>query len=471
MTAIPNTTTPTTLQTIDSTSFPYNAVVRITDTIDGYGFQASGVLISPDEVLTADHVSYKQGGINGVATNISVAPSYNNGDEPLGEYTGTVAHYFPVTNDPNITFTDLETDYSIIHLSKPVIGGSVMKVTPDFAGGTVHATGYPVSASGTLVDDVQTITNDPSYAIFDGAALGPGSSGGPVWVYGADGAAEVVAIISSQTGDTSYDMKITAAQATQIAAWVATDDAGLVTTPPAVAPSVTPPVTPPAMPPPISSPVPVSPTTPPVAAPPVSPPLPSPVVQPPAPANPPVSIRDGKTGQVIADTLSRAYAGPVQGLLKEFIDITQQNLIIAANVPGLFVHTGAGDDAIALNSGTNVVDGGGGSNFLTAGTGADTFFVDARNAVADVWSTVSKFHSGDAATVWGISPGTSMQWVDGAGAAGFTGLTLHAGGAGGPTSSVTLAGLSRADIASGKLSATFGHDAASGSDYLYVHAA
>ncbi len=53
--------------------------------------------------------------------------------------------------------------------------------------------------------------------------------------------------------------------------------------------------------------------------------------------------------------------------------------------------------------------------------------------------------------------------------AGATGLTLHAGASGSPTASITLAGFSAADRASGKVTASFGHDTASGSDYLYVH--
>jgi len=466
MTTMPDVTTPTVSDTFDPTAYPYNSVVRITATIGGNRFQSTGVLISPDEVLTADHVSYKSGADNGVATAIDIATATLAGTGPVDEYIGTVAHYFPVINDPAISFADLQTDYSIIHLSKPVIDGNVMNVTPDFAGGNVHVTGFPAASGDKMVDDVQTVTTDPSYSIYDGTAIGAGSSGAPVWLYGADGRANVVGVVSSATDSTAYDMQITAAQATQIAAWVAADDAVLSTAaPPDTASAAPAPDAPPPAASPITPSVAVPPTAPPTVTPPVSPPLPAPV------AAPPVSIADGKTGQVIADTLSKAYTGPVAGLATEFIDITPQNLNVTANTPGLFIHTGGGDDAVALNSGTNVVDGGAGSNFLTAGTGFDTFFVDARKVAADVWSTISKFHGGDAATVWGISPSTAMQWVDGAGAPGFTGLPLHAASAGGPTASLTLAGFSRADMASGTISTSFGHDAASGSDYLYVHGA
>lgn len=205
-------------------------------------------------------------------------------------------------------------------------------------------------------------------------------------------------------------------------------------------------------------------------------PLPTPVVVPPAPpvlpvppTSPPAAICDGSTGKSLT-MLWQAYAGPVLGLAQQLIAITTQNLNIAAGAPNLFIHTGSGNDAVALLAGTNVVDGGTGSNFLTSGSGTDTFFVDARGATADTWSTVANFHASDAATLWGISPSSAaLSWSDGGGAAGYTGLTLHATTAGKPTASITLAGYSQADLASGKVTASFGTDQASGSAYLYLH--
>ena len=89
----------------------------------------------------------------------------------------------------------------------------------------------------------------------------------------------------------------------------------------------------------------------------------------------------------------------------------------------------------------------------------------------DIWNTVSKFHSGDAVTLWGISPSANvLSWSDGGGAAGYTGLTLHASAAGRPTASITLAGFTQADLTNGRLSTSFGHDAVSNSDYLYLRA-
>jgi Ca2+-binding RTX toxin-like protein len=170
------------------------------------------------------------------------------------------------------------------------------------------------------------------------------------------------------------------------------------------------------------------------------------------------------------DASPHAYTGPVGGLFGEYINITSDSLNLSAGVNDLFLHTGGGTDAIAARGGTNVLDGGTGSNFLTGGTGTDTFFVDDRAATSDIWSTVGGFHASDAATIWGVTPQDfGLAWVDGQGAAGFTGLTLHATAAGKPIASLTLSGFSQTDLTNGRLSVSFGSDPASGSAYMYVH--
>jgi Ca2+-binding RTX toxin-like protein len=123
-----------------------------------------------------------------------------------------------------------------------------------------------------------------------------------------------------------------------------------------------------------------------------------------------------------------------------------------------------------------VLNGSTGSSFLYGGAGDDTFFVDDRNppANAAIWSTVAGFHSGDNATVWGVTPNDfNLSWVDGQGATGFTGLTLHATGPGKPTASLTLTGLTSADMANGLLAISFGTTPnlpnLPGSDYMLIH--
>jgi Ca2+-binding RTX toxin-like protein len=187
-----------------------------------------------------------------------------------------------------------------------------------------------------------------------------------------------------------------------------------------------------------------------------------------------LAVTDTTTGKPLAVT-PQTYSGPVAGLTSEFITATTDSLNVSVTTPGWFIHTGSGNDAIAVSSGTNVLDGSTGSNFLTGGTGDDTFFVDDRGPASAIWSTVNNFHSGDAATIWGVTPSDfALSWVDGQGATGYTGLTLHATASGVPTASLTLVGFTSADLADGKLSITFGTTAASGgvagSSYMYIHA-
>ena len=176
------------------------------------------------------------------------------------------------------------------------------------------------------------------------------------------------------------------------------------------------------------------------------------------------------TDQAIG-VVGTAYVGPVGGIDQEYIRITPDNVNVTAATGNWFIHTGAGNDAIAVTSGTNVLDGSTGSNFLTGGSGADTFFVDARGAVAASWNTIVNFQTGDTATIWGATPeSATFSFVDGQGAGGFTGLTLHATAEGMPTASLTFAGLSMADFTSGHLTQMSGFDEASGSTYTTFQA-
>ena len=180
-----------------------------------------------------------------------------------------------------------------------------------------------------------------------------------------------------------------------------------------------------------------------------------------------IAVLDTTTGSAIsAEPLP--YSGPVNGLQEQYVYSGVDSLNVAVSTGNWFIHTGGGNDAIAVTSGTNVLDGGTGSNFLTGGSGTDTFFVDDRSPAADIWSTVSGFHRGDAATIFGISPNAfNTSWFDGQGAAGYTGVTLHATAPDKPTASLTLVGYSSADLQNGRLSVSFGAEQ-DGIPYMYV---
>ncbi len=210
---------------IDSTRYPYCPAVFITDEIGDEGFQASGVLISPDEVLTASHVVYRQD--LGVADNIVVTPGYDSGAAPFGSADALNIHYNPVADaGGRISNYDSQSDYAVIHLDHPIYAAGTMGLEADFTGGDVNLTGYPASAGGALVSSGQTVSHDPSYDLLDGAPLGPGSSGGPVWTTDAAGLPHVVGVVSSENSAQAigYNALITTAAFDTIQSWVEADD-------------------------------------------------------------------------------------------------------------------------------------------------------------------------------------------------------------------------------------------------------
>jgi Ca2+-binding RTX toxin-like protein len=169
-------------------------------------------------------------------------------------------------------------------------------------------------------------------------------------------------------------------------------------------------------------------------------------------------VFDQTTGQTTVEA-GQPYPGPVAGVTSQFIDITPDNLNIAALTPNVYIHTGDGNDGISVSAtgGNNVLDGEGGSNFLVGGSGNDTFLVNDLYAKIPSWTTIEGFHTGDAATIWGLTPSDfQFAWMDNGGAAGHTGLTLYATSAGKPEIAVTIVGASVADISSSRLAVQFG---------------
>jgi hypothetical protein len=187
-------------------------------------------------------------------------------------------------------------------------------------------------------------------------------------------------------------------------------------------------------------------------------------------------VNDETTGQSSFNN-GEAYSGPVSGLTNDIILVTSDNVNVTAQIPNVFIKTGSGEDAIDVSkaNGNNILDGSTGSNFLTGGTGNDTFYLDDRNATQPIWSTIVNFHSGDNATIWGITQADfTLNWVDNEGASNAKGLTGTLNGAGTSTCEITLAGLTTANLSDGTLSISYGKTAdmpnLPGSYYMLIHA-
>lgn len=199
-------------------------------------------------------------------------------------------------------------------------------------------------------------------------------------------------------------------------------------------------------------------------------------------------VVDTTNGQVF-NVAGDKFTGPVAGIQNQWIvptDVISENLNIKLNpddnlnitaaTPNVFIHSGSGTDAIDVSgvNGNNVLDGSTGTNFLSGGTGTDQFYVDDRGATADIFTTLKGFHTGDSATVWGITPANfkivtgdnvlpTAPGVDWA----FTSNTT------GKNANLNIPGYTTADIGK-KLAVSFGKTPdmpnLPGSDYMLIQA-
>ncbi len=186
--------------------------------------QASGVLVAPDEVLTAAHVIY---GTNGLRTSGTVIMDYNKGTYTT---TDSVAGVHVVAQADYTTDAGEQTDYALIHLSTPVTGGTVFNLAAFGGNGTYNVSGYPAGTGGALDTQSEQVTKESSYTVLNGATLSQGtnnahgSSGGPVWTT-VNGTPTVEGVISAESSDgtTGFFTQMTATTVAQIQSWIAQD--------------------------------------------------------------------------------------------------------------------------------------------------------------------------------------------------------------------------------------------------------
>jgi hypothetical protein len=193
-------------------------------------------------------------------------------------------------------------------------------------------------------------------------------------------------------------------------------------------------------------------------------------------SGPNFTVQDTTAGTTTV-TPGTIYTGPVPGLQYQYTNLTTDSLNITATAPNVFISAGSGVNALNVSgvNGNNVLDGGSGSSFMTGGTGDDTFYVDVSNATTSIFSTIAGFHSGDNATIFGVTLADfNVALFDNIGAPGFTGLDFAFTQPGHPTANLVIAGYSTADLVDGKLSQAFGTTPSlpglPGTPYLTIHA-
>jgi Ca2+-binding RTX toxin-like protein len=126
------------------------------------------------------------------------------------------------------------------------------------------------------------------------------------------------------------------------------------------------------------------------------------------------AITDGTPGAVAPPPVNSAG----QPLTNQLVSTTPDSVSVTALVPNVYIATGVGNDFINLSflNGSNLVDGGSGTNSIIGGTGNDTFNMVGPNLTANAFDVISGFHPGDVANVIGIAPGSfSLSEIPGVG--------------------------------------------------------
>lgn len=189
------------IEVLNPSSFPYSAIVNIRCTFaDGRVTIGSGSLVGKNDVLTATHVVY-QPDHGGYATTVQVYPGADfNGINgvieltPFGSYFSASIVAFPkeVFNDSNNASTSLmevPSDVAVIGLNKAVgFDTGWFGLVPghnDLQEWAVEA-GYPGDGTGMMMGDTLAHASNGLWIAaygYDGSTLlGPGSSGGPLYI-------------------------------------------------------------------------------------------------------------------------------------------------------------------------------------------------------------------------------------------------------------------------------------------------
>ena len=219
--------------TIAPDSAPYTSVVGLLATFpNGEVVEFSGALISPTEVITAAHGVWMQGvgaAVEVVALPEAAPASHATAGAETVFQDGTYAenyHYNAVDDSfdqlplPSI----VANDYALIHFGTPLVG------TAAFTLATSQGQDPQVVSIAGLPHDGPEISSY-GYGVYTGPgtidgeiSLGPGSSGGPIWTTGADGAATIIGTVSTPT----YAAAQTAASAAQVSGWEGQDASAIV---------------------------------------------------------------------------------------------------------------------------------------------------------------------------------------------------------------------------------------------------
>jgi hypothetical protein len=146
----------------------------------------------------------------------------------------------------------------------------------------------------------------------------------------------------------------------------------------------------------------------------------------PVPLSPGPVVSPTAPPRVTRRTHGPAHSGTATGLTPETIPAGSANVNVTAHVRNAFLQAGNVNDAIHVSTaaGHKMFDGSGGRNFLTGGSGNDTFQVNGPGADLAKRSTLADFHAGDTANIGGVTKADfTIDWLNTHGSRDSIGLT------------------------------------------------
>lgn len=204
------------------TEQPFSAVTFIVTTFaDGTQFSGTGALVGRNDILTATHVVYSPDN-GGWATDIKIYPGvdYNQRlhrfeSEPLVKLDdfswrlyGWPDRVFEDDDNDTLTSRESEYDVALIGINKP-IGDQLgwFNLNPGYERPVfAEQIGYPSNSTGMMHGD-GLIRPDAFFSTYSAMAgtdiMGPGSSGGPLYVM-ENGVPQLIGVKSSGSETSSY---------------------------------------------------------------------------------------------------------------------------------------------------------------------------------------------------------------------------------------------------------------------------